>query len=115
MFPVEMAALELWTYGEDSLAEAALAIPQRDLSILWKIAEDYWESADGLPLQAPLTLDKVTALAAITYLEGQVRPLAQEHPRPVDEMPDHLAAALWRPSGPHLDPASYPLEPSSEE
>ena len=93
IFSAEQAAAALWAYGEDGLIDRALAIADADLPRLWEIAGDYWEADNGLPLRTRLVLDKVTAFAAITFLEGRVRPLTQERRRPRTSMPQRLRDA----------------------
>jgi hypothetical protein len=90
IFSAEQAAAALWTYGEDSLVEKALALTENDLRSVWTIAGSHWRKDHGLPLKTRLILDKVTAFACIEYLEGHIRPLAQERRRPRKAMPEHL-------------------------
>jgi len=93
IFSAEQAAAALWTYGEDALVERALAIRIQDLPTLWQTAGDFWRPDHELPLSTRLVLDKVTAFAAIKYLEGRVRPLAQERRRARSKMPERLRDA----------------------
>jgi hypothetical protein len=93
IFSAEQAAAALWTYGEDELATRALQIPEWDLPSLWAWAGDHWRTDHGLPLNARLILDKITAFAAMNHLEGGVRPLAQERRRAKKAMPEQLRDA----------------------
>jgi hypothetical protein len=90
IFSAEQAAAALWTYGEDALVESALRIPESDLPSLWTWAGEHWREHHGLPLTSRLVLDKVTAFAAINFLEGGPRSLAQERRRPHKAMPESL-------------------------
>ena len=93
IFSAEQAAAALWTYGEDALVDRAIQISDDDLPSLWAWAGDHWYPDHGLPLESRLILDKITAFAAMYFLEGRVRPLAQERRRPKNRMPEHLRNA----------------------
>jgi len=99
IFSAEQAAAALWTYGEDDLVERALALADGQMPILWSIAGSHWTTDHGLPLNSKLVLDKVTAFAAIEFIEGRVRPLAQERRRPKAKMPERLRNARPVPPG----------------
>jgi len=93
VFSAEQAAAALWTYGEDDLAERALALTDGQMPTLWSIAGSHWTRDHGLPVSSKLVLDKVTAFVAIEFIEGRVRPLAQERRRPRAKMPERLRNA----------------------
>ena len=102
IFSAEQASAALWTYGEDELADRALLILERDLPSLWAWAGDHWREDHELPLKARLVLDKITAFAAMDFLEGRVRPLKHERRRPRKAMPERLRNA--RPVAPGFPP-----------
>lgn len=93
IFSAEQAAAALWTYGEDELADRAMLIADSDLPSLWVWAGEHWRVDHDLPLKARLILDKITAFAAMQFLEGGVRPLAQERRRPAKVMPERFRDA----------------------
>jgi hypothetical protein len=93
IFSAEQAAAHLWRYGEDELAERALLIPDLDLPSLWDWAGEHWNVDHGLPLRTRLILGKVTAFAAMHFLEGRTRPLARERRRPEKTMPERFRNA----------------------
>lgn len=93
VFSAEQAAATLWTFGEDALIDHALAIGIDDLRVLWGRAGDHWPPNHGLPLNSAWRRDKLIALVCIQFLEGRMRPLAQERRRPRTSMPSHLQNA----------------------
>lgn len=93
MFSAAQAAAALWIYGEDGLTERALLLTDDELRELWTIAGRHWRNDHGLPTTTRLTLDKVSAFAAIIYLEGAPRPLARERRRSSSAMPPALRQA----------------------
>lgn len=99
-FSMSQVAASLWDYGEDQLADHVLTLGDADLQGMQAIAAHYEDPSYPLPVQgARITHHHVTALAAITYVEGQVRPLARTRRRPVSGRP-----ARFTPLPP--DPAS---------
>lgn len=91
IFSAEQAASSLWDYGEDELVDQALAFSESDLRELWAIAGVYWDPEYLLPvIGQKVTLNHVSALAAVTFLEGELRPLAQERRRPQKLKPERL-------------------------
>jgi len=96
VFSAEQAAAALWTYGEDSLVDKALALTENDLRQVWAIAGRHWRSDHDLPIKTRLVLDKVTAFACIEYVEGHIRPLRR---RPRKNMPERLRNARPVPPG----------------
>lgn len=93
IFSARQAAAALWTYGEDGLVPTALEFDERELRSLWSIAGRHWKPDHGLPVTGRLVLDKVTAIACIQFVEGGLRPLAQERRRPAKSMPANLRGA----------------------
>jgi hypothetical protein len=93
VFSADQAAAALWTYAEDALAQRVLELTLDDMKQLWEIAGGYWREDHVLPLKGRLVLDKVTAFACIEFIEGGLRPLAQERRRPRKAMPDGLRHA----------------------
>jgi hypothetical protein len=113
-FSVGSAASDLWAFGEDDLAEAALDLSDQQLLAAWRWAAMYYRPAYPLPVTGRrITLGHVVAFATMTVLEGTVRPLARQRRRPDKTMPEHIriAAATYGPSlievhrlfGDHID------------
>lgn len=76
-------AAALWDYGEDELAARAIGMTDADLASIEKIAAWYEDPAYPLPVSGQrITHNHVNALAAITYFEGRLRPLARTRRRP---------------------------------
>lgn len=91
VFSAEQAAASLWDYGEDELVDRALALTAAELREIWSIAGSYWNSGYPLPVTSHrVVLGHVTALAVITYLEGDLRPLARDRRRPATSRPENL-------------------------
>lgn len=85
------AAASLWDYGEDNLAERALAMSDDDLRRVQGIAAHYEDPAFPLPIDGQrITHNHVTALATLTYLERDIRPLARTRRRPQRNRPARL-------------------------
>ncbi len=101
-FSKSLVSASLWDYGEDELAERALAIDDSDLLSIQAIAAWYEDPTYPLPVEGQrITHNHVTALAAITYFEGAVRPLVRSRRRPAknrparfDPVPPDAAAGL---------------------
>ena len=99
-FSRSQVAASLWDYGEDDLADRALAMTNDDLRSVQAIAAHYEDPTYPLPMSGQrITHNHVTAFAAITFLEGKIRPLARTRRRAQKDRPDR-----FRPSPP--DPAS---------
>jgi hypothetical protein len=80
--PTVIAAC-LWDCGEDALAERALAMTADVHAAIQRIQAVYEDSNYPLPVQGQrITHRHVSALAAIAYFEGRLRPLAQTRRRP---------------------------------
>lgn len=84
-------ALCLWQFGEDELANAALALTDADLRRVQEIALRYDSPAVALPVRGQrISSGHCIALAAVTHFEGSLRPLARDRRRPQRETPAHL-------------------------
>lgn len=71
-------ASALWDYGEDNLAARALTMSDEDLASIQRIAAWFEDRKYPLPMSGQrITHNHVAAFAAVTYFEGEVRPLAQ--------------------------------------
>lgn len=87
-FSRSAVAASLWDYGEDDLADLALAMSDADLLNVQAIAAHYEDPAYPLPLQGQrITHNHVSALAAITYFENEIRPLSRTRRRSVRGRP----------------------------
>lgn len=76
-------AASLWDYEEDALADRALTMSDADLHNIQKIAANYEDPDYQLPITGQrVTHNHVTALAAITYFEKDIRPLTRTRRRP---------------------------------
>lgn len=95
-----MIASCLWDCGEDDLAERALTMTPEEHAAIQRIEAMYEDSNYPLPVEGQrISHRHVTALAAIAYFEGRLRPLAQTRSRPTKQRP-----ARFNPEPP--DPAS---------
>ena len=82
-FSRSAVAAGLWDYGEDDLADRALAMSDADLRSVQAIAARYEDPAYPLPVEGQrITHNHVNALAAITYFEKDIRPLTRTRRRP---------------------------------
>jgi hypothetical protein len=90
----------LWDCGEDALAERALEMTADQHAAIQRIAAVYENANYPLPVEGQrITHRHVDALAAVSYFEGSLRPLAQTRSRPAKQRP-----ARFNPEPP--DPAS---------
>lgn len=86
-------AAALWDYGEDALAARAIAMSDEDLDAIERIEAWYEDQSYPLPIVGQrITHNHVSAFAAVTLFEGQVRPLARtrrrrQTDRPADYQP----------------------------
>jgi hypothetical protein len=88
------AAADLWAFGEDDLAYAALDVTEEQLAEAWRCASRYYEPAFHLPVEGRrITLGHVTAFSMMTVLEGGVRPLRRQRRRPAKGMPTEIVEA----------------------
>jgi hypothetical protein len=82
-FSRSAVAASLWDYGEDALADRALAMNDAELRSVQAIAANYEDPEYPLPVAGQrITHNHVTALAAITYFEEDIRPLTRTRRRP---------------------------------
>lgn len=103
-FSVSQTAASLWDYAEDALAERALCHTDEELQTVQRIATTYWDPSYVLPIDGQrITLNHVTAIAAVAYFEGRLRPLSQNRRRPQKSRPDRFE--------PHPLPPNYGLVP----
>lgn len=95
-FSKSQVAASLWDYGEDDLAGRSLGMSDKDLASIQAIASWYEDLGYPLPIEGQrITHNHVTALAAITFYEGAVRPLVRTRRRPEKKRP-----AAFRPEPP---------------
>jgi hypothetical protein len=91
-FSKTQTAAALWDYGEDALADRALEMSDEDLGLIQNIAAHFEDPSYPLPVQGQrVTHNHVNALAAITFFEGQVRPLSRNRRRPEKDRPERFA------------------------
>jgi hypothetical protein len=89
-------AAALWDYGEDSLAERAIAMSDDELASIENISAWYEDPAYPLPMTGQqITHSHVNAFAAITLFEGRLRPLGRTRRRPQRDRP-----AAYEPQSP---------------
>jgi hypothetical protein len=69
-------AEELWSFGEDSLAQAALELSDEDMVGLWVRAGKALLKGDAR------SSGEAASLAAVAVIEGHQRPLARKRRRP---------------------------------
>jgi hypothetical protein len=87
-FSRNAVAASLWDYGEDALADRALRMSDADLRRVQAIAAHYEDPSCPLPVVGQrITHNHVTALAAITYFEKDLRPLTRTRRRPARTRP----------------------------
>ena len=85
--PSLMAAC-LWDCGEDALAERALTMTPEEHEAIQRIEAVYENTDYPLPVEGQRTTHRhVTALAAVAYFEGSLRPLARARARPAKLRP----------------------------
>ncbi|WP_408898461.1 hypothetical protein ACJ5H2_04960 [Nocardioides sp. R1-1] len=93
-FSKSQAAASLWDYAEDELAERALQMSDADLERIQAIAAHYESPLYPLPVEGQrISHNHVCALAAITYFEGHLRPLARNRRRPEKDRPERFTPA----------------------
>jgi hypothetical protein len=84
-------AASLWDYGEDELAERALQMSDQDLLDVQAIASHFEDPRYPLPVPGQqITHNHVTALAAVMFYEGELRPLARTRRRAQKNRPVQL-------------------------
>lgn len=90
-FSKSQVSASLWDFGEDKLAERALGMGDSDLLSIQAIAAWYEDPTYVLPVEVRrISHLHVTALAAITYFEGAIRPLARTRRRPAKDRPSRF-------------------------
>ncbi|MFD1338615.1 hypothetical protein [Microbacterium lemovicicum] len=88
-FSAPQAAGSLWDYGEDDLAERVLKLSEEELGLIHGIAATFRNPAYALPMGSQrVTVNHVTAFAALAFLDGELRPLARTRRRPQRLRPD---------------------------
>jgi hypothetical protein len=81
-------AAALWDYGEDALAARAIVMSDQDLDAIERIEGWYEDPSYPLPMAGQvITHNHVSAFAAVTLFEGQIRPLARTRRRPQKDRP----------------------------
>jgi hypothetical protein len=81
-------AAALWDYGEDALAERAIAMTDDELASIENISAWYEQPGYPLPMSGQrITHNHVNAFAAIALFEGRLRPLARSRRRPQRDRP----------------------------
>ncbi len=91
LFSKSQVAASLWDYGEDDLAHRSLGMTDAELAKIQRIAAWYKDPEYPLPVEGQrITNNHVVALAAITFFEGAVRPLARTRRRPEKNRPSEL-------------------------
>jgi len=86
-----MVATCLWDCGEDHLADRALAMSPGDLAAIQRIEAVYEDPNYPLPVGGQkITHRHVSALAAVAYFEGSLRPLARSRRRPEKQRPERF-------------------------
>ena len=84
-------ALCLWEFGEDDLWEAALSLTDAQLRQVQAIALRYESPSVALPVVGQrISSGHCIALAAVTYFEGDLRPLARGRRRAKRDTPERL-------------------------
>ena len=84
-------AAALWDYGEDDLADRAIAMSDDELANIENISAWFEDPSYPLPMAGQrITHNHVNAFAAITLFEGRVRPLGRTRRRPERGRPDRF-------------------------
>jgi len=74
-------AEELWSFGEDDLFRAPLAMSDDDLIRVWDLTSRIYMSGEGR------SGGESAALATVAIIEGRRRPLARTRRRPQGQRP----------------------------
>lgn len=94
IFSAGSAAVDLWAFGEDDLAERMLRYDDDEMIDLWRTAATYWDVSYPLPVTGRrITLGHVVAFACMHHLEGQIRPLVRLRRRAASSLPERFAEA----------------------
>lgn len=98
-FSASQTAASLWDYGEDELADLALAMTAEDLTAIQRIAATYEDPSYALPIDGQrITHNHVNAIAAVAYFEGRPRPLSRIRRRPEKSRPTRFTPLLDEPA-----------------
>jgi hypothetical protein len=90
-FDRRMAASVLWSYGEDTLSEQVLLLPDDEFELVQRVATTLDDPSYPLPVEGQrITNGHVIAFAVVTCFEG-LRPLARNRRRAAKDRPPHLA------------------------
>ena len=93
-------AASLWDCGEDALADRALAMSSDEHAAILRIQAVYEDPTYPLPVAGQrITHRHVSALAAVAYFEGTLRPLAQARRRPEKLRPARFDPEARDPAG----------------
>ena len=88
-FTSATAAIELWSFGEDELAERMADIADDRMHEIWRTAVTYNSTDFPLPVTGRnITLGHVVAFACMFHLEGRLRPLSRQRRRPKKNRPE---------------------------
>jgi hypothetical protein len=91
-FSSSQVAASLWDYGEDELADHALAMTNNDLKGIQAIASNLEDPTFPLPIEGQrITHNHVMALAAVVLYEGELRPLPRTRRRAERDRPERFA------------------------
>lgn len=92
---VTLIAACLWDCGEDELADRALAMTADDHAAIQRIEAVYEDRNYPLPVEGQrISHRHVSALAAVAYFEGSLRPLARVRSRPRSQRPERFNSEL---------------------
>ncbi len=92
VFSSGSAAVDLWAFGEDDLADQMAEFDDERMLDLWRTAATYYDESFPLPVTGrKITLGHVVAFACMHHLEGVLRPLARQRRRPTSTIPTRLA------------------------
>lgn len=87
-------ASELWSFGEDELAERALIMTDDEHDAVMRICAVYENRDYPLPVEGVrISYGHVNAFATIAYFEGTLRPLNRSRRRPQKDLPAHFNEA----------------------
>ena len=93
------AAAELWRFGEDDLAAAALELCDDELVQVWRTAAALSDPAVDVPVEGRrVTNAHVICFACMQQMERRIRPLARQRRRPAKDLPGAIRAACDLPS-----------------
>jgi hypothetical protein len=97
-FSREVAASELWAFGEDALADVVLGFSDDQLASAWKLAATLNDADFPLPVVGRrITLGHVCCFACMVQVEGAPRQLARQRRRPEAALPARFRSASLPP------------------